>query len=353
MYSFVPLIFGHLYLWITILEIPLSINIAVDLLMSLITTFGIAGLGYLINEYFDIKDDTKAGKVNKLTRISNRYIFLIVTLLICCVIFPWFILPFDEVSLLLLISQFLLYIAYSVRPFRLKKVPFLSNVIDCFYAYLIPLLLSFYTFFLISPNTLDFEIIILYVVLMFIVGLRNIFIHQIVDIFNDKRIGHITSPRILGINKSNILILVSLLIEIVLFSFLIIYLFRLNALLSVLLIPFLYLVTSRLYAFFSLKRKVVVYKPIRNFTDVLFQFWLPFCLLLALSASNILWVIALVIHLLLLTNFVRLDSLWQSFLSLLSAVVNYSIFYIFLIFGINLKLEKISALEYIKTKLIK
>lgn len=353
LYSFVPLIFGHLYLWITILDIPLSTDLVAHLLLSLLTTFGIAGLGYFINEYFDIEDDTKAGKVNKLTRISNNYSFFIVVLLLFCTISPWFVLPFDWISLALLSLQFFLYIIYSVKPFRVKKNPFLSNLIDCLYAYLIPLLLSFYTFFLIHPNAFDFAVVVLYTVLMFFVGLRNIFVHQIVDIFNDKRIGYLTLPRILGIRKSNLFILISLVVEVVLFSIIIFQIVWINSILGFLIIPFIYLTIRGLYQFVKAKRKVFVYKPLRNFTDVIYQFWLPFCLLLALTASNIYWMIALVFHLLLFTNFVRLDSLWQSFVSVLSIGVNYFIFYLFLIFGVNLKIEKTSAFQYLKTKFIK
>lgn len=349
-YSFVPLIFGYLYLWIIVLEISPSYTLFNFLLLSLLTTFGIAGLGYFINEYYDIEDDIAANKRNRLASIPNVYKLMVFILLLSLTIVPWVFLPSNWLSFSLLFLQCLLYVLYSIKPFRYKKVPFLSNLIDGLYAYLIPMVLSFYTFYLISPSSFKLSLIILFAILMFIVGLRNIFIHQVIDIFNDKRIGQITLPRVLGVKRSNQFILICLVIEVVLFSLVLLHLIEINLVLSVIFIPFLGVTLNALVDFYKSKNKVFVYKPLRNFTDIIYQFWLPFGLLITLTISNFIWLIALVIHLLLFTNFVRIDSLWRSFVNICSTVINYAIFYVFMIFGVNLKLEKVSAFDYIKNK---
>ena len=69
-FSFLPQIFGNLYLWLILFDIPFSISSVLLLILSLITSFGFAALGYFINEFFDKKDDENYNKVNKLLRLA-------------------------------------------------------------------------------------------------------------------------------------------------------------------------------------------------------------------------------------------------------------------------------------------
>jgi len=349
-YSFVPLIFGHLYLWIFILQISISLNTLLNLFLSLVTTVGIAGLGYFINEYFDIEDDTRAKKNNKLAILGSLYRLVVLFVLLLCSIIPWLFLPTNGMTFSLLSLQCVLYIIYSVKPFRFKRVPLLSNLIDTLYAYVIPLLLSFHTFLLISPKVFSITFITCYALLMFVVGFRNIFIHQIVDVFNDKRIGNITLPRRIGVYKSNVFLLSCLLIEMLLFLFVILELMNYNEMIALLFIPYSYIVLLGSFNFYKSESKIFVYKPLRNFTDVIYQFWFPTVLLIILAIQQPIWIVGLIFHISLFTSFVRFNSLFNSFYNISSQVINHSIFYLFLILGVNLKKERLSAIQYLKTK---
>ena len=88
-FSFIPQIFGNIYLWLLLFKIDFGIKGLILLLLSLITSFGFAALGYLINEYFDQEDDAKAGKINKLKFIPKLYLIklIIIILLILLLIF--------------------------------------------------------------------------------------------------------------------------------------------------------------------------------------------------------------------------------------------------------------------------
>src|SRR6218665_977521 len=145
-YSFIPQIFGNIYLWLFLFKIRPNVSSIILLICSLLTSLGFAALGYFMNEYFDIEDDTKSGKQNQLAVISKQQ-KAVLFLSICCVtVLPWLFLPYDSVSLGLINTQCFLFVLYSIPPFRLKKQWFLSVVIDSLYAYVVPFLLSIHTY---------------------------------------------------------------------------------------------------------------------------------------------------------------------------------------------------------------
>ena len=153
LYSFIPQIFGNIYLWLLLFKIRLNGPSILLLISSLLTSFGFAALGYFINEYFDKEDDAKAGKLNRLSVINNRQ-KIVLFLSICCIVFlPWLFLPYDYISLELIAGQCSLFILYAAPPFRLKKQWLAAIVIDALYAYVIPFLLSIYTYRLFAHQT--------------------------------------------------------------------------------------------------------------------------------------------------------------------------------------------------------
>ena len=83
-FSFIPQIFGNLYLWLILFDIPFSISSVLLLILSLITSFGFAALGYFINEFFDKEDDENSNKVNKLKLVSsvNQFWLFVLTLVL-------------------------------------------------------------------------------------------------------------------------------------------------------------------------------------------------------------------------------------------------------------------------------
>ena len=263
--SFIPLIFGNLYLWLILFKISFDFKLLWILFLSLTTSFGFAALGYFINEFFDKEDDFVAGKINKL-QILNAYKQII--LFVCILLFtfiPWAFLPFNKISIVLITIQILLFIIYASYPFRLKKNKYLSGIIDSMYAYTIPLLLSYYTFYLVSgSDSFNPLILFTYSLLLLITGYRNITIHYINDIFKDKRVGLVTLPRHIGVKKTDSLLKICLLLEAIILFVFIMLIGQNYTGFYLLLIPFAYKLYKGFSQYLILKNKYIVNNFIRH-----------------------------------------------------------------------------------------
>ena len=367
--SFIPLIFGNLYLWLILFKISFDFKILWILFLSLTTSFGFAALGYFINEFFDKEDDFIAGKINKL-QILDAYKQII--LFVCILLFtfiPWAFLPFNKISIVLITIQVLLFIIYASYPFRLKINKYLSGIIDSMYAYTIPLLLSYYTFYLVSrSDSFNPLILFTYSLLLLITGYRNITIHYINDIFKDKRVGLVTLPRHIGVKKTDSLLKICLLLEAIILFVFIMLIGQNYTGFYLLLFPFAYKLYKGFSQYLILKNKYIVTNFIRHIPDAYFQYYFPISILLLLIISNIRWAILLPIHLILFVpnfRFQPLISLWHrihfrlyfnyiyySYIrKIISWIINYSIFFLFLLFKVDLKKRNISAINYLKQKI--
>ena len=363
-FSFIPQIFGNLYLWLLLFKIGFSIGALSLLLLSLITSFGFASLGYFINEYFDQEDDSKAGKINKLKFVGKSNQFILLVVIVLATFTPWLVLPFNKISGALVTAQIALFLLYASTPFRLKKNSYLSGIIDALYAYIVPLILSYYTYYLYS-GSLSFNIpfLICYSALLFVAGYRNIIIHYINDIFKDKKVGLITMPRVIGVNKTNTLLITLLLIELALLLTTIVIIGNQIVPLWLLLLPILFLVNRAIKQVQKLPDNIIVNKPIRHAPDLYYQVYGPAIILAVLVWYDFKWVLLVPIHITLFIPLFRLHPLisWYKRINfklyyiwtrqLISWVINYTIFFMFLLIGVNLKKRQLSALGYIKYKL--
>lgn len=367
--SFIPTILGYCFVWILLAKVPFSMELILTLLLFTISAIGFAMLGYLINDLFDIREDKIAGKQNL---IGESPFWKKVSLLLVAIVLsfsPWLGLPFNNYILYLLIAQISLYILYNSPPIRLKKKPFISNIIDSMYAYLLPFVLSFLV--------LKIEQKELYTTLYwgslvwFIVGLRNLLIHQMIDYEKDLRAGSKKSTVIfLGLKRSKQVLFSLLGIEIILFTGLIIIVSSFNYTLLLFLFILSLIVVNNLYAHYiskpsSLKSDL----KLALFPNFIYQFHWPVFVLLILSFEySFYWLIACILFITLLTPphliiacikpsafLYKIKALaitlWHSVIRVvLSAVLNYAIFFIFKLFGIDLKKENRSAISYIKSK---
>ncbi len=363
-FSFIPQIFGNLYLWLLLFNIEFGLQALLLLLLSLITSFGFAALGYFINEYFDQEDDAKAGKINKLKFIPRLHQIKLLVIIALATFTPWIILPFDKISGILVTAQIALFFLYASPPFRFKNNSYLSGIIDALYAYIIPLLLSYYTYYLYSGSiSINFPFLACYGVLLFIAGYRNIIIHYINDIFKDKKAGLITLPRAIGVQKTNTLLIYLLLIETILILLQIVIVASEILLLWLLLIPILFLIYKAFKQAQKLPNHIIVNKPIRHAPDLYYQVYAPALVLGALVLYNFVWVVLVPIHIALFIPLFRLHPIISWFQrinfkryyicvkQIISWGVNYAIFFMFILIGVNLKKRQLSALGYIKYKL--
>jgi 4-hydroxybenzoate polyprenyltransferase len=182
----------------------LNSKILLYIFISILLSIGIAGIGYAFNDYIDYEDDKKKTK-NKIYLYSFpnfRGIILIFIFLVLSV-FPWFLLPFDRFSLLLIITEFLLFIIYALPPLRLKERGLAGVITDALYAQVIPCILATYTYSKIGEKTSFYTSFIwIYISWLIILGCRNIINHQIQDYHNDINTNTQTFVTKHGITKS-------------------------------------------------------------------------------------------------------------------------------------------------------
>lgn len=364
--SFVPFIIGCVYLWIYIFNVPLESGSLKLFFFSLMTTFGFASLGYFINEFFDKKTDKAAGKINKLSLLKpGQQFFLFVSCLLITFV-PWLWLPADSITWLLISAELILFLLYSLPFPRLKSVPYLSGFVDSFYAYVVPLTLSFYTYRLYSGAELH-GFIFLFAAAVFFIGYRNITVHHINDIFKDKLSGNVTLPQKAGVFKTNLVVILSLLYEvffIILFSLYLSFESPLFTLWILFYVVFIFVRTVKL----KININYIVIEPVRQITDPAYQIIFPLFTIFLLIVSDWKWLILLPAHILILTPLYIFKPLINLFKWLylntviifsvyvrafLSATVNYPIYFLFLLFRIDLKKENKSAIEYLKHKIRK
>lgn len=182
-------------------------KIILYILVSILLSIGVAGMGYVFNDWNDYKDDVKNKKRNLFVDFSKMNSVFLVVLFLVLSVFPWFILPFDKTSFVLIGLEFFLFLVYAFPPFRLKEKGIVGVVADALYAQVVPCLLATYTFSKITSDVeFSFFFIIIYVIWLLFMGIRNILNHQLDDYANDKNSKTNTFVIQNGIEKSSSLI---------------------------------------------------------------------------------------------------------------------------------------------------
>lgn len=173
---------------------------------SICTIVGIAGFGYLSNDFGDRKTDLLAGKENLLANMSFANILLLLLLFLTLALLPWFIFfPLNKLTGILLGAEFFLFLVYILPPFRLKERALLGVLTDSLYAHVNPVILAALTFEALAKNKImGFELIFGSMALwQLFLGMRNILLHQIKDHENDLKSGIKTFSTQFGLEKAN------------------------------------------------------------------------------------------------------------------------------------------------------
>jgi len=360
-FSFIPQIFGTLYLWIALLTIPFSIRSFVLLVLSFTTALGFAAIGYFINEYFDKEDDKMVGKKNKLQGLGVVQTYSLLIVIITITALPWIMLPLNNITLWLIFFQLSLFLAYAAHPIRLKNNAFLAVLIDSLYAYVVPLVLSFQTFYLFVETNQSYRYLILCLAVLFLfAGIRNILVHYLSDLHLDQKINKITLPILIGIPAT-----IRLLVRLAYCEYLIIFL--------LLFLSIMFPIGSIWLSFgigIGLTTQFFFLYKVKNWRamhfikqpNAFYQFYFPFLSLINLIFINYRWAFWLPFHLVFLIphhryqplldwwHRINFKKLFIAIKQLLSWGINYPIFFFFLICGVNLKKRKLSAIEFLYLK---
>lgn len=264
------------------------------LLIAFATSVGIAGIGYMFNDYVDFDDDVKNNKKNIFINQSKTQIVLLAFVFLTFAINPWFFFPITSFSIFLILTEFFLLFAYAFPPFRLKERPILGIICDSLYAQVIPCVLAVYTFYQIGDK-FEFrdELLFLYVFWLLIFGVRNILLHQLEDYINDKNTNTTTFATTFGLAHTKRIIRYIIFFEIIYFCFLIYSLPEINIIIIIIYIIYIFLLflMSSKFSFYFLNERVL---------NEFYEIHLPLILLILYTLQQPKFIYFLVCNLLLL-----------------------------------------------------
>jgi hypothetical protein len=277
------------------------------ILASLLTIIGFAGMAYTFNDVSDIKKDLAAQKNNAFNGRSSLNIKATFLFFLLLTLAPWYFLPFDATSILLIGLELLLFYLYSFPPIRLKERGALGLIVDALYAHVIPALLACHTFSLAIETTL-FEykhVFFTIIAWQFFSGLRNILSHQIIDLDSDIISNTRTWVAVNGLKTSLRLIKALIVLEVIGFLLFLISLVELN--IYILAVYMIYMIVQY-FAFAKAKQHGINYstKEFTNrFLDYFYIKWIPILILLQISTIPTVVSGVLLIHLILFPNFIK------------------------------------------------
>ena len=288
-------------------------------LFSCITILGIAGFGYLLNDFTDQEEDRIAGKPNVIAGMNPILVGLLMLFFLALAILPWiFFFPVNTFSLILLGSEFLLFILYSLPPFRLKERGWWGILCDAGYAHALPAVLAGVTFLQMGANEYTLNRWYLWALAswQFVLGIRNILLHQLGDFEKDLKTGTQTQVTNAGKAKTEMLLgKVIMPLELILFAA------------FGLIISFTIPYFGLFYLFFLFqvwfKRKIlwgqILPENLRQrlyiYLDDFYQEWIPIFILLALTWENVWFGLLLAVHILLFRNAIKTlaQEIWRQF----------------------------------------
>lgn len=334
-------------------------------LSSIATIAGFASVGYLVNDFFDREKDARAGKKNFLHNKSPALIALLLLLASVLLFAPWLYLPFTRYSVFFIAAELALFVLYSLPPVRLKERAWAGVVADAGYAHALPVLLAVYTFSLAAGKTIPVVAITLLLVWQMLNGIRNILLHQFDDMEADLRVGSKNLVAGMATNTFYFLLLALVTIEIIasclFFSSLAVNMPYFIACMVLLL----FWAIAIMAKFYNTGFHEIAKTHWRYFPNNVYEKWLPPLVLAILSLSDWRFLVVLLVHIFLFNTllytetykvvFPAIRDMWTkhirvSLRSIASALINYPIYFLFLLFGVDLKKENRSAADYIKSR---
>ena len=359
------LLIGLVYLYTAWFEISFEKMIWLSLL-SISTVSGFASVGYLCNDFFDREKDFLVEKKNFLLGKSPLKIFLLFLIALLILFLPWLYLPFNKISILIIAIELVLFVLYSVNPFRFKERGAIGIFTDALYAHVIPALLSAFTFMLAASKPFPFLPMAILLLWQLASGIRNILLHQHEDADKDSQGGMQNFASRVPVKKFSRYVKTLIFSEIFLSVLFLLYLSNENSLFifSAVLI---FLFSSMVFmTFYNQGFDLFLQTRWKFFPNPIFEKWLPITVLVGLSHTDKRFLFMLLIHITLFNFNLYIEFLHHVLLPLKNALkyiciqsiinmrrifsflINYSIYCGFLIFGVDLKKENSSALGYLK-----
>lgn len=337
---------GLVYVLSLWFQIPFSSFVSLSIL-SIITIVGFAAFGHLVNDFFDIEQDKAAGKSNIFQNRHAGKTFLLFSISLSAMLVPWVFLPKNWISIGLIIFQIVLFFLYSAPYVRLKEKGIAALIVDALYAHVIPSVLATYTFILAAERLIEVLPFFLLIGWQMLIGVRNIFLHQFDDIEADTNTGNYTYVASMNQLRFHSTIHYLKIAELICAAFffsiiaLQLWIFGVISLLCVL----------SLGIYIAKLDSKLSYYNWKYFPNFVYESWLCLVVLCLLTVVDVSYLAVLLFHLVLFewsTLVLVCTSILHFVKRNLSRIVNYTIFYFLLLWGVNLKKEKMSAWEYFK-----
>jgi 4-hydroxybenzoate polyprenyltransferase len=150
---------------------------------------GIAGFGHLVNDYFDRAADRLSGAPNLVGDRATGSLAAKTIAVVALAWIPWLLLPADAVIFSLLILEFVLFVLYSMPVIRFKERGLLGPVTDSLYSYTISTSVATLVFAKLAQFDIPGWFSVLIAAWSFLLGLRQILAHQILDASRDAYTG--------------------------------------------------------------------------------------------------------------------------------------------------------------------
>lgn len=159
----------------------------------------LAAYAYVVNDAADVTSDRRVGKRNSMARLPPTLRIVVVVAFAVVGLLPWLIVPLSEGAWTVLGALYLLPLAYSPRPLRLKEHPLLGPLADAANAFVLPGLFTIALYApLGEPAGADALMVVGSVAWATGFGLRAIVLHQIDDAANDRVTGTSTLVTSIG-----------------------------------------------------------------------------------------------------------------------------------------------------------
>lgn len=331
-------------------------------------TLTLGSFGFYLNDVYDVEQDQLVEKKNFALNHSISVRLVLLTSLLSSAFIIWYILSGSKPILFVIIVESLLLFCYSVPFIRLKEKRVFNVMTDALYAFVLPgiviVFLTIHTVHILSLQTY------LFLSWLFIMGLRSILNHHIEDWKNDKISKTKTAVFYIGLSK--VQFIVKLILPPIEFIFLCSFLWLINWVLLLSYLAFVVYVVLR-EAFVIRYLQAGMIKPILNISNSIFnEFyvkWLPLLAFLVLIEQSWKYLFVYLIHLIIFFSVTKnfkydfkfiynklikifyyhiLRFIYFKIRNILSIIVNYSLYYIFLIVGINLKERAAKKTETLK-----
>ena len=158
----------------------------IDGLLLLILAFATAAFGFVLNDLTDQEEDVKKGKVNYLSQLPNKYVFLLILGTLMLQAGVLFLLQ-PGWLIWVHVGQVSIFVVYSLPPIRLKGIWWLAPILDAIFSGTLYYVFAFFLIPVKAGYPFEMRWMMILVVWGLVRGSRNILWHLYKDAELDKR----------------------------------------------------------------------------------------------------------------------------------------------------------------------